>query len=111
MAGRGQSGADHRALHELEVTGSGVPLDREILLEVTHLKIQVGDTCVTDYGILKLGKSVGQIHIKLSVPFLVNLSFDSETGTADLCAVSDSVSIIRSAEEHCSVGLCANVKP
>ena len=79
----------HRALHKLEITGSGVSLNREILLEVTHLDGKIRNAGVLENGILEFRSTAGPVGIYFTIPVFVKLGLDSETGTAHAHTVSD----------------------
>ena len=111
MAGRSQGGANHRALKKHEVTGRRVALNGEILLEVTYLEFQVGDAGVADDGVLELYQSVGKVHVELTVPVLVNLCLDGETGAADADSATDGIGIGGGPEEGAGIKLDAVVEP
>ena len=111
VTGRGEGGADHRALDELQVAGGGVSLDGEVLLEVTCLNLPVLEAGIADDGILEFHQAVCEVHVKLTVPVFIDLAFHGETGTADLYAVADRVGIGGGAEEDGTVGLGADVEP
>ena len=111
MTGRSQSGSNHRPFHELQITGSCVAVQREVLLEVTYLKIQVWNACVTNDSVLEFYQTVCKVHVKLTIPVLVDLAFDSKTGTADADSVTDVVIVLVLTEENCSVSLDTGVEP
>ena len=111
MAGRSQSGADHRTLDELEIARSGIALDGEVLLEVTCLQFEVGNTGETHDGVLQFHQTVGEVHIEFTVPVLVDLAFHGETGAADADAVTDLVGIVGGSEEHGGIHLGTDIEP
>ena len=100
-----------RALHELEVAGGGVALQGEVLLEVAHLEIQVRDAGIADDGVLQFHEAVGEVHVELTVPVLVDLALHGETGAADAGAVADRVGKLGRTEESGGVGLDTDVEP
>ena len=111
MTGRRQRRAHHGTLHELQVAGSGVALDGEVLFEVTYLEFQVGNAGVTYNGVLEFYQAVGQVHVKFAIPVFVHLAFHGKTGAADAYAVTDFVGKGGCAGEHGGIGLDTDVEP